>query len=96
MVPIGTVCPRVVFSGILRDFPESRLSLGATDESRRTQSAIANLEKRRLMCDGSSYRSSNFGNHDHYINAGDYGTPGDHGSIGAVGGYSNVEANWMR
>ena len=43
MVPIGTVCPRVVFSGILRDFPESRLSLGATDESRRTQSAIANL-----------------------------------------------------
>lgn len=50
----------------------------------------------RLMHNNASgYLSTNFGNYGNYGNAGNYGNPGHHGSIGIIGGYRDVEADWL-
>jgi hypothetical protein len=55
------------------------------------------VQSNRLMYNMSTpYGAVNFGNYGNYGNAGNYGNPGNHGNIGLIGGYRDVDADWLR
>jgi hypothetical protein len=51
----------------------------------------------RLMFNRANpYGSTNFGVYRNYGNVGNYGNPGNHGRMGRIGGYEDVQADWLR
>jgi len=61
---------------------------------------LLRLFERRLFLarwtDEITIGSTNFGAYGNYGNVRNYGNPGSYASIGMVGGYDDVEMDWMR
>ncbi len=53
------------------------------------------LTNRLLYNQSSLHRGISYGNYGNYGNAGNYGNPGNYGSVGLIGGFDDVEADWL-